>query len=257
MAAQYNITLFILHQTNPSLDCKNLYSGQQICVEPPAITCSGFHRITSETTCPKIAAASNITLDQLSFYNPTYDCKNVFIGTFVCTSIKTIEATNFQLISSLVPHLAPLNQNIQIEYSAYLANPSIQILNKVENDLTTALASSKGATLINALNANNSYFAAYESLHSTYRSSRCNQTSKNSAISRANACFCKPASRKPYLHCLALHTTKLREYFLSYNPGTSTAHSYSAKSKYLPVDDMAASVRSNHTAEVQKIRVVN
>ncbi|KAI8579136.1 hypothetical protein K450DRAFT_244058 [Umbelopsis ramanniana AG] len=248
MAAQYNITLFALHQTNPSLDCQNLNAGQQICVESPVITCSRIHYISSNTTCTAIAAASNITMDQLKFYNPTIDCSNIFIGSIICTSIERIEAINFQLMSSLVPHLATLKKNIQNEYNAYLANPSAQILSKVENDLTTALASSKGASLINALNANDSYFAAYESRHSTDRPSRCNRTSYSSATSGASACFCGSASKNPYLHCLALYSTEIKKYLRSINDGTSAAHSHSAKLKTLPVTDTAASTKSSSNA---------
>lgn len=127
MAAQYNTTLFGLNATNPGLDCQNLLANQQICVQPPSVACSQVYYVKSNITCSGIAAESNITMDQFNFYNPTYNCSNVVIGSVVCTEIQRIKTVNLQLMSSIIPHAATLNSSLQTEYNAYLTNSTGQV----------------------------------------------------------------------------------------------------------------------------------
>ncbi|KAJ2964735.1 hypothetical protein NQZ79_g253 [Umbelopsis isabellina] len=221
MATKYNITLFGLNATNPGLDCQNLMIDQQICVQPPSVTCSQFFFVTSNRTCSAIAASSNITMDQFNFYNPTYDCNNVVIGSVACTGIKPINMINLQLMSSIVPHAATLNSNIQTEYNAYLASSTGQNLNQLNKDLTAVLASSEGAALILSLNANNSYFSAYEDRNAKFRSLFCNQASRSATTTAAATCFCGSSSN-PFLHCAALFHLELQQFVSSKQVGTST-----------------------------------
>jgi hypothetical protein len=123
LVEQYNTTFYGLMNSNGQLDCGNLQPGQQICVQTLPLSCTSTHYVESQTTCEEIANASNISTDELLFYNPHINCNSIAIHSSVCTSVaklRPMDKINIQLASAVVLQIQETRPAILKHYNMFL-----------------------------------------------------------------------------------------------------------------------------------------
>ncbi|RUS26704.1 hypothetical protein BC938DRAFT_484234 [Jimgerdemannia flammicorona] len=95
IAKTWSLSLAQFQSINPSLDCKNLKKGTNVCTKAPSkstsagTTCSKKYTIVPNDTCYDIAKKEGITLDTFMSYNPGLNCKLLQIGQQVCIAMKS------------------------------------------------------------------------------------------------------------------------------------------------------------------------
>ncbi|CAM0141696.1 unnamed protein product [Umbelopsis sp. WA50703] len=246
IAMANDLSTFALEQLNPQLMCDELTSGQDICVDPPPTSCNSFYYIQASTNCTAIATGSNITMDQLNFYNPTLNCSNVNVGQVVCTGINPLSSVNLQFLSTIVPAVSKGNSNITAQYNEYLINPTSQALDTLNNEILAVTAGNNGLSIISGLIASSNYFRAYDTMIAANRSIMCIEAGALLPGSDAQTCLCGSESTYPYTYCSAVFQVELEQFIKNGSKLTKSQANLAALAATLKLP----STSSSHTSSV-------
>ncbi|ULT91658.1 hypothetical protein L3Y34_009354 [Caenorhabditis briggsae] len=221
VSQQFSMSIPLMLNLNPTLNCDKLNVTEQVCVGVGAFKtskCTDTMRvIPGSDTCQKILNETQLSLSQLQNLNPTLDCReSLKLNSLVCIGNLGMDTRTAQ--EAVVTSLNSLVPGLMEKFQKFQNDPSEANSNDLNQLLTSSIQRPEVNSKLKSLYKTNIIIRrALDSQHPLPRQEYCNQVWYTSTTQVIKDCFCGIEELLIYCQALAVQRFQDNERRLSEN----------------------------------------